>query len=324
MEKRAIQKIRKAIELLDVDLSGLTVLTEVGSNEYAYSPVIARMCGAEKVFAWTRDTRFGSATSIINRSKEILNHQGLDGVEFYMGNLNTEHLSKADIITNSGFLRPLNEDKLKYAKPGAVIPLMYEKWEYRSSDVDAEYCIKNNIPLAGTWENHPDIMVFEHVGPLAVKMAMEAGYEVYGNHILVWSDDHFGELATKFFLKMGAKEVIHTINNDLLYERAAGLDFVYICDYSEERNFGSDSFFNADRLLELNPALGLVHLFGNLETEYLKQKMNVYPDITGKASTMTYTLTKTGLTPYINLQVAGYKVALSIIRGEAHPLVQLF
>jgi hypothetical protein len=201
---------------------------------------------------------------------------------------------------------------------------MYEKWEYRSSDVDAEYCIKKNIPLAGTWENHPDIMVFEHVGPLAVKMAMEAGYEVYGNHILVWSDDHFGELATKFFLKMGAKEVIYAINSDLLYERAAELDFVFICDYSEERNFGSDSFFNADRLLELNPALGLVHLFGNLETDYLKQKMNVYPDITGKASTMTYTLTKTGLTPYINLQVAGYKVAQSLITRDLHPLVQKF
>ena len=56
------------------------------------------------------------------------------------------------------------------------------------------YFKQKGIKVAGTWENHPDLKIFDGCGHLAVKISQEAGYEVYQNKIIVWSNDHFGEV----------------------------------------------------------------------------------------------------------------------------------
>ena len=48
-------------------------------------------------------------------------------------------LEDADIVTNSGHLRPLDEEAVGRMKPGAAIPLMYEAWELRPDDVDSSH-----------------------------------------------------------------------------------------------------------------------------------------------------------------------------------------
>ena len=50
MESREIKLIRKAIELLDLNLEGKTVLTEVGSNNYLYTPIIPAKAGIMGVY----------------------------------------------------------------------------------------------------------------------------------------------------------------------------------------------------------------------------------------------------------------------------------
>ncbi|MDC1400414.1 hypothetical protein N8297_00620 [Polaribacter sp.] len=312
--KRILSKISKKKQELDLNLSGNTVLTEVGSDEYVFTPIIAALANADKVYAYTNDSKYGKAIENINRCKEILeNINLLDKVEFFIGEINEFHLRNVDIITNSGFLRPLNKEKLQHLKKGAVIPLMYEKWELRDSDIDINYCKENNIKVAGTWENHPSLLVFNHVGPLALKMALNAGYEVYENKIIVWSDDHFGEVVKEAFLNIGANVVILTTNEIHLYDNIDDVDFVFICDYDEERDYGTSDFFNFEKLLQKNPTFGIVHLYGKID--YNKHKdlvTNIYPDFDGFPRLMTHTLSHIGINPIINLQVAGFKVAESL------------
>lgn len=324
-DRRALVLIEQTIQNLDLDLSGVKVLTEVGSDYYKFLPIIAGLAGAQNVFAWTRDSRFGKAKNIIERCQELLDHVGLkSSVQFFDGEINFDHLRHADLITNSGFLRPLDEEKLKHCKDTVVIPLMFEKWEIRPEDINLEYCQKNHIKVAGTSESHPDIQVFQYVGPLAIKMAMEAGFEILGNKICVWSDDDFGDEATKAFYKLGAREVIQTTNFQELISQVDQMDFVFVADYSESRTYFSNDFFDLDQIIKINSNLGMIHLYGCLNYLEYKNKMHgmIYPEKDGAEKVMSFSLGHVGHNPIIKLQTAGLKVGELMMKNKSSRLMQ--
>ncbi|WP_424963018.1 hypothetical protein [Ekhidna sp.] len=324
MNNRAIKLIDRVINSLEIDLEGINVLTEVGSATYKYLPVIAAKANAAKVFAWTRDSDYGSAKDNIESCRLILDHYELsDKVEFFVGDLNVDHLKQADVITNSGFVRPLDKNKLQYCKEGVAIPLMFEAWELRKEDLDLEYCKRQDIRVAGTWEKHPSIKVFQHIGPLAIKMAFEAGYEVLDNKILVWSDDEFGEEVEKAFGSVNANQVIRSTDPKDLYEMAAELDFVFIAEYREERSYFNE-IIDLIKLKNINDEIGLVHLYGDIDANYWSKFMHgvIHPAHNGSPKVMTRTLGHIGLLPIINLQAAGLKVGELMIRKQSSDLLQ--
>lgn len=298
-------------------------MTEVGSNNYLYTPIIPLLAGADKVIAWTADTRYGKAADITKEVMEVATDCGVaDKLTIRQNERPTDDIKAADVLTNSGFLRPLDEEFISHISQHAVIPLMYEKWELRESDVDVYACQKYGIRLAGTWENHPDIKVFSGVGPLAVKLAQESGFEVYGNDIIIWSDDHFGEETETCFKNFGARSVLRTTKPEELINNITQADFIYICDYHEQRSFFKE-IFDIKQLAKLNPTLGIVHLYGDIDPETVKSAgWSIYPDKKGHAEQMTETLAYLGLTPVINLQTAGFKVGECLLSSEKHKLVQ--
>ena len=68
---RCLRLIQSAIEALNADFAGLTVLTEAGSNHYLLTPLIAAIGGAEEVLVLTRDSRYGRAESIARELFEL-------------------------------------------------------------------------------------------------------------------------------------------------------------------------------------------------------------------------------------------------------------
>ncbi|MEE1884703.1 hypothetical protein [Pedobacter flavus] len=321
-DKRAISIIRKAINALNLDLRGKIILTEVGSQNYIYTPIIPLLAGAEKVYAFTKDTSYGKACEIKDRCFHIAFSIGLaDKLEVGENILDTRWLSEADIITNSGMLRPLDKDKLIHVKDNAVIPLMFEAWEFRREDLDLDFCRLNNIKVAGTWENHPKIRVFDAVSALAIKMAFEAGFEVVNNKIIIWSDDHFGDQALKAFSNLGAAQCIITTDAAVLLQNIHDVDFIFIADYSETADYSE--ILNVDQLLTINNTFGLVHLYGSLYADFfLRKGISVYPPKDGRAQVMTYTLGHVGMHPIINLLTAGFKVGQELILDDCTNLTQ--
>jgi hypothetical protein len=324
-DKRAITIIKRSLDKLQVHLTGFNVLTEVGSGFYKYTPIIAALAGAKEVNACTGDSRYGKGVDNISDCKAICDFLGLPNVNFFNNEIPADKIRSSNIITNSGFLRPLNEKLLRHIDPDTtVIPLMFEAWELRTDDIDIEYCKKANIRVAGTWENHPDILVFNAVEALALKMAFEAGYEVYQNNIVVWGDDHFGTKAYQGFLKAGAASVVRINTIDELKRSIEGIDFIYLCDYFDEASyFGLNGKFESFELLFAENSIGIVHLFGAVDTTYLKAKnIFVYPEVKGRSRQMTFTLGHVGLKPIINLQCAGFKVAQDMLQGRLSSLMQ--
>jgi hypothetical protein len=323
--RRALQIIKRSIARMKLNLAGYSVLTEVGSNNYLYTPTIAAMGGASKVYACSADNSRFRFIDVANECKEILKYAGLDDkVDIITHQEIYSVLPFVDVITNSGFLRPLDKSKLSIIKSSAVVPLMYEAWEVRNSDIDIDYCKRNNIKVSGTSECHPLVNVFDAVGTLAIKLSLEAGFELYNNNIAVWSKDNFGIKAREGFINAGAASA--NIFNDTkeLMHHLPNIDLMFICDYNETNcYFGDNGLFNLNEIVALNPCLGIVHLYGNIDNELLKQHgIKVYPDKLGKACHMSESLAYIGATPVIDLQVAGFKVAEEMLKDELSSLSQ--
>ncbi len=324
-----IEKARKIIDDIICDLSlnleNLSVLTEVGSDYYQFTPLIACMGGAEHVFAWTKDSIYGNGGEIVRTCKEIAELYGIDtAIEFAINTRPNSHVEAADIITNSGFTRPLDENLLKYARPEeAVISLMYEAWEFRATDVDLNYCSENKIKIAGVWENHPDLLIFNACGQLAIKMAYEAGYKVTGDNIIVWSDDQFGETIENAFLNQGAENVVTTTSEHTLIQNIDNTDFIFFCDYDEDRVLlGNSGVIDLKKIIKQDNSVGIIHLFGKIDPFFLEGiEIPVYPNIAGQASIMSFTLAHLGMDPVLRLQAAGLKVGECLFKGTEHSIV---
>ena len=316
---RAVHTINRFAKKLDLSLDDYNVLTEVGTGLYSFMPIIPLMAGAKKVMAWTQDSIYGSAEDVILQCRKILASIGNSEIDFYAGALNVDHLKQADLITNSAFLRPLDKEKLKHTKHGVVVPLMYEKWEFRASDVDIAYCRKRGIKVSGTNESHPLLEIFQYVGPLAIKMAFEAGYEVRQNKIIIWSNDAFGDVISNAFESLNAREIIKTTNFNDVRHSIDDVDFIFIADYDEVRSYSDSSFFNFSELKLVNLNFGVVHLYGSIDFEQvIGLNIPIFPRKNGFAKKMSFTLSHLGLVPFLSLQVGGFKVGEMLLSGDVN------
>src|SRR5688572_485254 len=109
-------KIEDAVSRLNLDLEGKVVLTEAATGAYIVTPVIAALAGAE-VYAFTKDTRYRSVEEVKKQTHALAAMFGDRDLNLtIIDKLTPEIIGKADIITNSGHLRPLNSEKLQHAK----------------------------------------------------------------------------------------------------------------------------------------------------------------------------------------------------------------
>jgi hypothetical protein len=309
---RGLKIIDQAIKKLKLDLTGKTILTELGTNSFLFMPLIPAMANAKKVYAWSLNIDENTKTFCLDKAKKL----GLENnIEIFINEKPNYTISEADIITNSFPIRPLNKEFLKKTKSGCVIPLMFESWEKRNEDIDFDYCIENNIKVAGTCED------FKSIGPLCIKLALNAEYEIYQNNIIIWSDDSFGYEAYRAFKNFGAKRVILTKDINYIYNNFTDIDFLFICDYQEKRSY--DMILDFKKLKEINNLFGVVHLIGDINPNKFKEyKINLYPNNQGYSKKMTKTLDYLGLNPVLNLQVSSFKVAQNMLENKQSILNQ--
>jgi len=185
------KKINQTINKLKLDLRGKIVLTEAATGPYCITPIIAALAGA-KVFAFTKNTKYGTTKDVTVQTNNLIKEtNNILDIEI-ITELDRDIINKADIITNSGHLRPLNKLKLHHTKTGVVIPLMYENWELRNSDIDLDYCKNNDILVAGTNEQHPDIDMYGYLGDMCMKLILDSGNCLYNSTLVLLSNNDFG------------------------------------------------------------------------------------------------------------------------------------
>lgn len=321
---RCRQLIQRAIDTFELDLSGLVILTEAATGYYLLTPFIAAIAGADRVFALTRDSRLGTAQAVCERTMVLAKRWGVaDQIEVFFSR-EDKRVGLADIVTNLGLVRPLDASFLRRLKPTAVIPLMFETWEYRTEDLDLEECRRLGIPVLGTNEHHPDLEIFQYVGHLVLKLLFELDIEVYRARIVVVGGGEFGNAAVNSLQAAGAivsqvrigegESLSDQQNRDVL----AGCDAVILMEHnSREMIIGPGGQITASELRSLNPGVVMVLISGgvdpvNVETAGIPFR----PSQVAPAGYMSIATDYLGPRPLIDLHAGGLKVGELMARAR--------
>jgi hypothetical protein len=219
----------------------------------------------------------------------------------------------ADIITNSAHLRPLDAQTVGWMKPGAVVPLMYEAWEFRPEDVDLEACRDRGIALGGVNECHPNIDVFSFLGPLAVKLLQDAGIAVYKSRVLVLCDNPFAPYIERGLAGLGADiEVCDGLDDAPLDCR---LDAVLVA--MRPRPQAVLGVHEVAQLARSSPHAVLAQFWGDVERDAASVAgLRVWPLEGPARGHMGILLSALGPEPIVRLQTGGLKVGEELLRMQ--------
>ncbi len=334
--KRILQKIKQTIDALKLDLKGKIVLTEAATGPYCVTPIIAALSGAEKVFAFTKPSKYGSIEDVINQTNLFLSLAPEMAQKIQIiNNLTPTIISQADIITNSGHLRPLNDKVLKHVKKGCVVSLMYEAWEWREGDLDLNFCKKNNIEVGAINERHPDVDVFNYLGDMAIKQIFDAGLNPYKNKFILLCNNDFGPyIADTLSKNCSELLVIEEEQNKNKYQHLPILfsdtfyhpiipvnfknaDAIIFSAYPFDKNWigGKKSEINIDLIQNQLNTPFIIRFSGNIDETYCKNKINYYPESINSGH-MGIIPSEIGFDPIIRLQSGGLKVGEALLNGN--------
>ena len=163
------------------------MLTEAATGSYAVTAAIAALGGAGRVYAVSRDSEYGSAADAEHQTLRMARACGTKEPVHVIGDLDEAVVRDSDVITNLGFVRPIDARAAAWMKTTAVVALMCESWELRPRDVDIDACRAHEILLLATNEHDVSFPLFRYCGPLAVRMLSDAGFEVPGTRVAVMS-----------------------------------------------------------------------------------------------------------------------------------------
>ncbi|RKU06098.1 hypothetical protein C6502_21675 [Candidatus Poribacteria bacterium] len=322
--KRIEKLIPDAIDTYDLDLSGLTVFTEAASGNYVVTPLIAALAGSDRVFAITRDSRHGKAADIRNFTLELAQRWGVDDRIEVVSDKIPSVLSQVDIVTNLGFVRPIDKNMIAHLKPTAVLPLMWETWEFREADLDLAECRRVGIMVLGTNEREAGLDLFTYVGYLAIKLAFELEIEIYRSKVVVVGSGPFGESSVKVFDKLEADvgyiglSTGASLGTESAKSMLRDAELVVLVEHHNPACLiGSAGQITVDELLVLSPHLSIVHIAGNINREEIDNA--AVPCLPQKSAAPGYMSVATGYLgpkPVIALHTAGLKVGEAMARAR--------
>lgn len=319
---RNVALLRQAVAKFELDLEGISVLTEAASGAFVCTPLLAAMAGASEVVAVGRGTRHGSFQQVEAHLMGWAQHLGLADRLKVVEGAPAPWASSASLVTNCGMLRPLEASWLAQLPPDAAIPLMWEVWEFRPGELDLPACTRLGIPVLGTNEQDPRLRIFRYVAWLAAKLLLERGLEINQNRILVLAGGVFGGEIEALLIAGGA-EVLRLTPREGWAVGQEELRWLRTCDAvvaAEHHHEGPLVGPGSPLPWSAFPSLPLwIHISGALDAQGLAQAgMPKWPPQEVPPRVMTVTTDAVGPKPVVELHAAGLKVGEAMVRGKRH------
>ncbi|TND06502.1 MAG: hypothetical protein FD123_3540 [Bacteroidetes bacterium] len=319
--QRVLHIARSLVKRLQLNLDGLRVVTECASGSYALTPVMALMAGA-KVYSIGRDTRYGKFSDLSEQVGLLCSEAGLQTQPEFSEKENFTGWPDADIVLNSGMIRPITADVINRMKSTAVIPLMWETWEFRPGEIDLSACRKKNIPVIGTNENYPLADMYKYPGMLAIRLMFDLKIDVANNRIALLGGALTGRLIADTFRKLGLEYAWFTSGgkeNDpdcFSYEQMPAKlktfepDVILFAEHHDRRQlFGKEAELGFEKLAQDFPDVRIGHICGNIDADDLQKSGLVFaPEIIAPFGYMSYLPEVLGPKPGMVLSIAGLKV----------------
>jgi hypothetical protein len=319
--RRVSKILHQCCEDYKLDLEGLFILTEAATGAYLYTPILSALAGASMVFAVAGDSPFGAKEDVRDMTLEAARKFGVGAEVQVVFRKDKEIVEKCDILTNTGFVRPINRKMISWLKPTAVIPLMWETWEFREADLDLGACRDYGILVMGTSEEKAPLAMYGYTGFLAMKLLFELGLEGYKTKVLLLGGkeglgfsiyNHFKQIGieTTWFANSETDSSPYTQLANHFLENGAKYDGIIVAEHADNiMLLGEDGLLTYKQLKEANPAICVGVIAGNLDIDGLKNSglsffpRDIYPF--GYISYQPYSL---GPRPVLELFAAGLKV----------------
>jgi hypothetical protein len=316
--KRLVTLMQEAIARLRLDLSGAVVLTEAASGAYVVTPVLAAMAGADQVFAVSRTTKYGSFEEIDSDTRRLAKLAGVESRLEIIARKSREIVNQADIITNSGHVRPIDAEMIRWMRPDAVVPLMYEAWEFREADLDLEACRERGIRVAGTNERHPAVDVFSFLGDMAIKLLLDMGVALSHSHVLSLCDNDFAPFIERGLNGAGVNVVTRVALRQAPSDARFDSIVVALKPQAEPVITAADAAIIARRW----PGAALAQFWGDVDRGALQAEgVFVWPPAPPAPGHMAILPSDVGPEPVVRLQSGGLKVGEALLRSTGGDLV---
>jgi hypothetical protein len=278
------------------------------------------------VIAITRDSRYGSKEDVAEATLAAARDWTVDSVVEVCFALAPEIVGSADGITNSGFVRPIDRQVVEWMKETAVIPLMWETWEYRSADLDLDACREHGVAVLGTDESLPTHELYGYAGFVVLKLLFELGLEGYKSSVVLLGGGAGLGLSAKALLdRLGVR--VAWFSDDEGGARPYGelpafplseVDAVVVAEHrSPVRILGADGILDPIRLAADHPALRIGVVTGNVDADRLRASgLRFAPGSIRDVGFMSYQAADLGMRPVLELYAAGLKVGQALARAR--------
>lgn len=319
------------ISSLSLDLSGLIVYTEAASGPYSLCPIFALLAGADFVYAQTRDSRYATADDVIASNQKLAKKFGVADRLRIVKDRDYKGLSDAHIVTNSNLVRPIDRDLISSLSETAVIPLMWETWEFRPVEFDLEYCKARGVISLGTIEHKDPVNMLPYNGLLALKLLFELDFDC-GNVLLVGGPRVFISPMLDYLrrIEIGVVWAGNDSQSDVSYAnlpeyyRRLGSEFsvILIADQQEGSNIvGPNGVLNAQELTLVNPDIKLGVIAGGVDQVSLDGSSIKYlPKLLQPPGYMSYQPYLLGDRPVLTLFAGGLRVGEVMARARLRGL----
>lgn len=312
--RRLVTLMQAAIRRCELDLHSTIVLTEAATGAYVVTPVLAAMAGAQQVVAVTRTSYYGTVEQVREQTQQLAKLGGVSGRIEIVTEKTRDIVARADIITNSGHVRPIDAEIVGWMKPTAVIPLMYEAWEFRPGDVDLAVCRQRGILVAGTNERHPAVDVFSFLGIMACKLLTDAGVAVYASRILLLCDNPFGPFIERCLVRAGAN--VDAFESLSAATGSRSYDAILIA--LRPRPDPVLSVPDALRVADCWPGAVVAQFWGDIDrAAFVAAGVPVWPAEAPMLGHMSILPSDIGPEPVVRLQAGGLKVAEVLFRHSS-------
>lgn len=329
-EERRINKIlRKSIHEFGLDLQGLSVFTEAASGPYLYGPIMASLGGAHKVYAITFDSRFGTKEYVKEQTQQAAFRFGVGHRLEVIFEKTKEKVHDCDIFTNSGFVRPFTREMISWMKATAVIPLMWETWEFRDGDIDLKACKEHEILVMGTDESRSPHSMYPYAGYVAMKLLFELGLEGYKTKTLLLGGglgfgktiyDHFNQLDMEitWFSDSDLESLPYKTLREHFLLYGHEYDAILLAEHqSNVCLLGDEGLLSIESVKQINPSLCIGIIAGNLDIEGLRRSgIRFFPEEIRPFGYMSYQPYFLGPRPVLELYAAGLKVGEAMARAR--------
>jgi hypothetical protein len=330
--RRCRRLLREYLNHFRLNLTGLSVFTEAASGWYMFTPAMCALAGATQVHALARDSQYGSTEEIIAQSRELMEILGCgDSVEFH-AEKTAAALADADIVMNAGAVRPIDALTISQLKPTAVIPLMWETWEFRPNELDLDACRKRDILVMGTDEITLDRFPF--AGYLPMKLLFQCNVEVFKSRLLLIGSGRSGRGMVEVFHKNGfdfrwicfdksvpehlARYRLNNTGRDAVLDWVRQVDAVVCFEHLHDRPvIHAHGVLDPEAMHAMNDSLVLVHVSGVVDFDTLEELgVRMHPGRRVPFGTMSVGTWEMGPRSIIELTMAGIKVGESMARSR--------